>query len=191
MKQLKKSFQIHCSKLLIPWMAFLRDKASKKLLFGKRFEKEVLNLSNELKRIRNVLDDAKKRGYKENIVKDWLKRLEDVSYEMDDVLDEWDIALLKLKMERDRSKVWSSIQPSYYLFKKIAIRRAISKKIKNVKEQLDVILVEKDRYNVVISQPTTHPLPKSWRVQSTSSIDLEEVHGREPDREILVSKLRP
>ncbi|KAL8541433.1 hypothetical protein ACS0TY_002628 [Phlomoides rotata] len=43
----------------------------------------------------------------------------------------------------------------------------------------------------MISQPTTHPLPKSWRVQYTSSIDLEEVHGREPDREILVSKLRP
>ncbi|KAL8535840.1 hypothetical protein ACS0TY_011469 [Phlomoides rotata] len=80
-------------------------------------------------------------------------------------------------MERDRSK-------------KIAIRCAISQK-KIVEEQLDVILVEKDRYNFVISQPTTHPLPKSWRVQSTSSIDLEEVHGREPNREILVSKLRP
>ncbi|KAL8512371.1 hypothetical protein ACS0TY_018743 [Phlomoides rotata] len=52
-------------------------------------EKKVLTLSNELKRIRNVLDDAEKRGYKENNVKDWLKRLEVVSYEMDDVLDEW------------------------------------------------------------------------------------------------------
>ncbi|KAL8535841.1 hypothetical protein ACS0TY_011470 [Phlomoides rotata] len=52
-------------------------------------EKKVLTLSNELKRIRNVLDDAEKRGYKENNVKDWLKRLEGVSYEMDDVLDEW------------------------------------------------------------------------------------------------------
>ncbi|KAL8492830.1 hypothetical protein ACS0TY_024142 [Phlomoides rotata] len=52
-------------------------------------EKEVLSLYNELKRIGNVLDDAEKRGYKENSVKDWSKRLEDVSYEMDDVLDEW------------------------------------------------------------------------------------------------------
>ena len=52
-------------------------------------EKELLNLSDKLKTITNVLDDAEKRGFKEQSVKSWLKKLENTAYEMDDILDEW------------------------------------------------------------------------------------------------------
>ncbi|KAL8466180.1 hypothetical protein ACS0TY_035332 [Phlomoides rotata] len=36
---------------------------------------------------------------------------------------------------------------------------------------------------------TPDPLPPSWRDQSTSLIDLGEVHGRDRERDILVNKL--
>ncbi|KAG6399156.1 hypothetical protein SASPL_140631 [Salvia splendens] len=52
-------------------------------------KKEVVGLSNKLKTIRDVVDDAEKRGVKDQSVQNWLKMLEDTAYDMDDILDEW------------------------------------------------------------------------------------------------------
>ncbi|KAL8497171.1 hypothetical protein ACS0TY_020744 [Phlomoides rotata] len=61
-------------------------------------DKEVLNLSSELKSLKNVLDDAENRRFQEKNINHWLSKLEGTSYEMEGILDEWNYALLKLKM---------------------------------------------------------------------------------------------
>ncbi|KAL8501980.1 hypothetical protein ACS0TY_021203 [Phlomoides rotata] len=119
-----------------------------------------------------------------------VEKLEQTSYEMEQVLDEWNYALLKLKMRvvaPPKHEVCSFITSS--CLKKVVVRRDISKKIKNVIQQLDQILREKNRYNFITCAPTTDSLPNSWRVQSTSLIDLEEVRGRDRDMDILIGKL--
>ncbi|KAL9156947.1 hypothetical protein ABFS82_09G113800 [Erythranthe guttata] len=158
-------------------------------------DKEVESLSEELNTVRNVLEDAEKKGCKDKSVKDWLTRLENTSYEMDDVLDEWNYSILKFRIEQsddfvppNKKKVWSFIPTSCMCFKNVFIRHDIALKIKEVKARLDLILAEKDRYGFVISQPIDQSR-EPWRVQSTSLVDLEEVCGRELERENLVSKL--
>ncbi|KAK4388532.1 putative disease resistance protein RGA3 [Sesamum angolense] len=44
--------------------------------------------------------DAERRRYKDKTVQNWLKKLEDVSYDVDDVLDEWNFGALKLHIQR-------------------------------------------------------------------------------------------
>ncbi|KAG6416185.1 hypothetical protein SASPL_123609 [Salvia splendens] len=66
---------------------------------GTGVEKELLELSNKLETIRNVLEDAEKRGVNDQRIKCWLKKLEATTYEMDDILDEWNYSLLKHKTE--------------------------------------------------------------------------------------------
>ncbi|KAL7140231.1 hypothetical protein ABFS83_09G108000 [Erythranthe nasuta] len=163
-------------------------------------DKEVESLSNELNTVRNVLEDAEKKGCKDKSVKDWLTRLENTSYEMDDVLDEWNYSILKFRIEESddvgagadvfpsKKKVWSFIPSSCMCFKKVAIRHDIALKIKEVKTRLHLVLAEKDRYGFITSEPID-PSRESWRVQSTSLIDLEEVCGRDLERENMVSKL--
>ncbi|CAL9010699.1 unnamed protein product, partial [Prunus brigantina] len=46
------------------------------------------------------LEDAEKRQVKEAIVRDWLEKLKDVSYEMDGVLDEWNTEFLRQQVEK-------------------------------------------------------------------------------------------
>ncbi|KAH6771453.1 hypothetical protein C2S52_016256 [Perilla frutescens var. hirtella] len=159
-------------------------------------DKELLDLSDKMKNIRNVLDDADRKQFKEKTVKDWLWKLEQTSYEMEDVLDEWNYAILQHNIESQSQsaassnrKVCSFIPCSCFCFKKLVVRHDIAKKIQNLKSRLDEILREKDVYNFVISHPQNDPSPASWRVQSTSLIDLAEVQGRNHDRDILVSKL--
>lgn len=161
-------------------------------------DKELLHLSQELKNIRNVLDDADMKQFKDKSVKDWLWRLEQTSFQIEDVLDEWSYAILRHKMEhhtsQSQSRKLSSFIPSSscLCFNKLVVRHDISRKIQNLKSRLDEILKEKDRYNFVISQPKNDPSPApaaSWRVQSTSLIDSAQVQGRSHDLNTLVSKL--
>ncbi|KAH9689142.1 hypothetical protein KPL70_015382 [Citrus sinensis] len=61
--------------------------------------KEVKKLSRNLQAIQAVLHDAEKRQVKEESVRLWLDQLRDVSYNMEDVLEEWSTARLKLKID--------------------------------------------------------------------------------------------
>ncbi|KAK4395130.1 putative disease resistance protein RGA1 [Sesamum angolense] len=132
--------------------------------------KEVDYLSSKLNTIRNVLEDAERRRYKDKTIQSWLNKLEDVSYDIDDVLDEWNFAALKLQIEG-----------------KVATRRDIAKKIKELKERLSVILNEKDEFSFIVNQPVN--AQESTRDRSTSLVDVSDIHGREKDRDVLVSKL--
>ncbi|KAK4395136.1 putative disease resistance protein RGA3 [Sesamum angolense] len=156
-------------------------------------KKEVGYLSSELDAIRNVLEDAERRRYKDKTVRNWLKRLEDVSYDIDDVLDEWNYGLLKLQVEGSQDlhltmmKVCSFIPSSCMCLNKVAIRRDIAKKIKGLKERLAMIVKKKNDYDFIVKQPVEPR--ESARVQSVSLVDLSEIQGREAEKDILVEKL--
>ncbi|KAL8556677.1 hypothetical protein ACS0TY_004213 [Phlomoides rotata] len=167
-------------------------------------EEEVRKLGQELNTIRNVLEDAENRRFQDNNINTWLWKLRQTSNEIEDILDEWKYALLKLH-NGERSpdddddadppnflqKVCSCIPSSSCLCfnVKVVARHEIAKKILIVKAQLNEILEEANRYGFQISEPTAYPLPEFGRVQSTSFINTEEVQGRGKDVDTLVDKL--
>ncbi|XP_027171743.1 disease resistance protein RGA2-like [Coffea eugenioides] len=67
-------------------------------------EEEVANIKRKLETIQNVLHDAERRRQSEKPVAKWLEELEDITYEMDDVLDEWNIKIQKPKYEGTHQK---------------------------------------------------------------------------------------
>ncbi|XP_057793091.1 uncharacterized protein LOC131009694 [Salvia miltiorrhiza] len=164
--------------------AFIEDRVN--LVRG--VKKQLLHLSDKLHTIRDVLDDAENRGVKDQSVKNWLKKLEDTAYEMDDILDEWNYALLKHKMPKQKVNC-SFIPSSWFCSNKVGVRHDTAIKIQIVKATLDQILKEKDDFNFVISLPAIVPVPKSWRDQSTSSIEFDKVYGRDEDRDNIVRQL--
>ncbi|TXG65403.1 hypothetical protein EZV62_006678 [Acer yangbiense] len=69
-----------------------------RLVVGVR--KQVEKLTNNFKAIQLVLADAQQRQVKEDTaVGLWLDKLKDATYDMDDILDEWNTAILKLQVE--------------------------------------------------------------------------------------------
>ncbi|XP_047977750.1 putative disease resistance protein RGA3 isoform X2 [Salvia hispanica] len=176
----------------------LEDKIWYEVNLVRGVKDELLFLSKKLKTIREVLDDAEKRGVKDNSVKSWLKKLEATAYEMDDILDEWNYSLLKDKMEGSaepeptKQKIGCSfIRSSCLCFKKVSVRRDIAKKIETVKAMLEQIYKERNEFNFVISSSATDPVPTPWRVQSTHFVDLTKVHGEDihKKKEDIVRKL--
>ncbi|KAL8486210.1 hypothetical protein ACS0TY_023056 [Phlomoides rotata] len=170
--------------------ALLEEQAVYHVNLVRGAEEEVRKLGQELNTIRNVLEDAENRRFQDKSINTWLWKLRHTSYGMEDILDEWEYALLKLHNAPPKEKVCSFILSSSCLcFKKVVARHKISKKILNVKARLDEILKEAKIYGFKIYEPTAYPLPEFGRDQSTSFINTEEVQGRGRDGETLVDKL--
>ncbi|KAL1538214.1 putative disease resistance protein RGA1 [Salvia divinorum] len=174
--------------------AIIEDRIRYEFNLVRGVDEELLDLSDKLKTIKNVLDDAENRGVKESSVKGWLKKLENTAYEMDDILDEWNYELLKRETEasaKSKQKIGCSFIPSPCLcFKKVSIgvRRNTGKKIENVKAKLDQIFKEKDVYKF---ESNSQPRTDFVKPQSISMIDLKKVYGSDikMKKNEIVSKL--
>ncbi|XP_030510545.1 putative disease resistance protein RGA3 [Cannabis sativa] len=182
-------------------------------------KKDVKKLKKSLKYIQDLLVDAGTRQLDSQWLKQWLSDLEDISFDMDDVLDEWNSAILKSEIERfdqegkgtcedgdDSSdhvcakKVCFPVLPSSWLcFKKVnqVIRHCdFAKRIKKLTNELDIIKNDGHDHGIVIgaigmySQQQYNPssIVKS-RITTISLVEETEIHGRDDDKEILVSKL--
>ncbi|KAK4566178.1 hypothetical protein RGQ29_002413 [Quercus rubra] len=98
-------------------------------------EEELRGLGESLTMIRAVLTDAERRQVKDESVKLWLQKLEDVAYEADDVLDEFAYENLRQNIEvgnqrkRKVRDICSTSNP-------ILFRTKMAKKIKAVQEKL-------------------------------------------------------
>ncbi|KAJ9692903.1 hypothetical protein PVL29_011825 [Vitis rotundifolia] len=154
-------------------------------------ETEIQSLTDTLQVVRAVVADAEKRQVKEELVKVWLQRLKDIAYQMDDVLDEWSTSLLKSQIERPESpsmskkKVSSCIPSPCICFKRVAGRRDIALKIKDIKQQVDDIANQSNRFNFTSRFSNEEP----QRLITISAVDISEVCGRDKDRDTILRQL--
>ena len=158
------------------------------------FKEEVQKLETKFRTIQAVLNDAEKRQLKEEAVKLWLDKLKGVSYEIDDVLDEWNTAMIKEEIEKQQKedenaetsttknrKVRSFISvPNFFQY------RDIARKIKELNEKLDEINKEKEVYGFELSTAIEEVVE---RPKTTSYVDASDILGRDKVKDDLVSIL--
>ncbi|KDO65297.1 hypothetical protein CISIN_1g046918mg, partial [Citrus sinensis] len=141
-------------------------------------EEEVENLHRRFHLIKAVVEDAEKRQMKENAVRVWLDDLKHASYDMEDVLDEWNTAIRKLQMKRSsrdtnasqpvRTVRPSFIIPSYWFSPGQLVRRHdIATKIKNVDKKVDNIVRDINAYG------TTSFLDESYEVRGREHLQIK------------------
>jgi signal recognition particle GTPase len=155
-------------------------------------KKQVDKLKSNLLDIQSVLEDADRKQVKDKAVRDWVDKLKDVCYDMDDVLDEWSTAILRWKMEeaeentRSRQKMrCSSLRSPCFCLNQVVRRRDIALKIKEVCEKVDDIAKARDTYGFALYRATD----ELQRLNSTSFVDESSVIGRDVEKKTVVSKL--
>nr|GLL30054.1 putative disease resistance protein RGA3 isoform X1 [Ipomoea trifida] len=151
-------------------------------------EKEIRNLTSKLKKIREVLDDAEKKSFKEKDIELWIEDIKDFSYQVDDVLDEWRTRTLMRQQMESPEASRSSFLPSPSKFKRFVMHRDIAKKIKELDSTLDRITKEKDQFKFNTCA-ASHSDQESKRVTTTFDVDVSEIQGRKSDASALISKL--
>jgi hypothetical protein len=157
-------------------------------------KEEIQKLESKFRTIQAVLNDAEKRQVKEEAVKLWLDKLKDVSYEMDDVLDEWNTAMIQAAIAKEeeegeaetstakKRKVLPLIPNIIF---SILQHRDFAKKIKELNEKLDEIIKERQMYGFEL----TGAIEVVERPKTTSFVDVSEICGRDNVEGDLVSIL--
>ncbi|CAL1384889.1 unnamed protein product [Linum trigynum] len=165
-------------------------------------EKDVEKLTSTFTAIEALLLDAEERQLKSASIENWLKKLKDVSYEIDDMLDEWRTEILKQRLEGDDDVVGGCLElkllqisdvlkrvcpflPVYcFSTHEIGLRYDIASRIKSLNERLDDIDKEKILHNFTPKQTASFSsLPTS------SVIDFSDLKVRQGEFEILRGKL--
>ncbi|KAL9448486.1 hypothetical protein AB3S75_015885 [Citrus x aurantiifolia] len=77
------------SPLLEQLISFAVEEVKQQVMLVTGVKQEVKKLTSHLQAIQAVLSDAEQRQVKEESVRLWLGPLKDVSYDIEDVLDEW------------------------------------------------------------------------------------------------------
>ncbi|KAL6297255.1 hypothetical protein ACE6H2_005397 [Prunus campanulata] len=162
-------------------------------------KEDVEKFTQTLRVIRLVLEDAEQRQVTDQAVKIWLDGLKDISYQMVDVLDEWNYDILKQQVEKQeregdpttlvtKMKVCFSCFFSCFGFGKVNqvfLRHDISQKIKDLNDKLTEINEERKQYQFLsIQQPQQPQGP-----QTASFVNMSEIFGRENDKNLLITKL--
>ncbi|KAB5513701.1 hypothetical protein DKX38_027607 [Salix brachista] len=154
---------------------------------------EVRKLESNFQAIQAVLADAEQRQLKEGSIKHWIGQLKDVSYDMDDVLDEWSTAIeksqKKVNDEHPRKtikKVCSFRIFSCFCFREVGLRFHVARKIQTLNDRIDGIVREKNTFHFKLSEGGPD-LPQ--RKITAPFIDAAELKGREKDKGTIVKML--
>ncbi|PSS24448.1 Disease resistance RPP13-like protein [Actinidia chinensis var. chinensis] len=147
-------------------------------------DKLLRKLKIKLMELDLVLDDAERKQFTHQSVKNWLEELKDVVYHADDLLDEIATEALRLKVESQYQTGLNQVRAPISTPTSLLDAEFVSK-IEEVVDGLEDFAKQKDVLGLkeVASQKWSHRLP------STSLVDESRVFGRESDKEEIIKLL--
>ncbi|KAL5757594.1 hypothetical protein ACOSP7_020205 [Xanthoceras sorbifolium] len=169
----------------------LQQEVEEKVRLVVGVDEEVKKLTSNFQAIESVLEDAECKQVKQKDVRDWLDKLKDVSYDIEDVLDEWNTAIQKLRIMEDENasklvtKVCSLMSCYRFCCRRVVIHHDIANKINGINQTLDVIAMEKNRLNL----SSIKGARGVEREITTSFVDESEIHGRDDDKKEIKNLL--
>ena len=120
--------------------------------------KELMKLTMKLDTINGVLLDAEKKREESDAVKAWVRRLKDVVYEADDLLDEFET------LELQPGGVSIQVSDFFLSSNQLLFRFKMSNRVKNIKDEIDKIVKEIPLLNLIRGNIITHRGGESsWR----------------------------
>ncbi|KAL5979585.1 hypothetical protein ACLOJK_019491, partial [Asimina triloba] len=155
---------------------------------------ELEKLRDTFQSIQALLADAESRQAADESVNLWLSRLRGVAYDIDDLLDEWVICGLEEEEEEaehdddDRNKVRACLLSPCTALDHVASRYMIARRIKEIRERLDQIDGEKNRFSFSSSSGGGGRQLVSSRPHTGSLIE-EEMMGRDKDKAEIINRL--
>ncbi|GAU47909.1 hypothetical protein TSUD_238760 [Trifolium subterraneum] len=155
------------------------------------FDQDLKRLASLLTTIKATLEDAEEKQFTDNAIKDWLLKLKDAAYVLDDILDECATKALEMEYQGFNCGLSHKVHSSCLSFihpKHVAFRYKLAKKMKRIGERLDEISVERSKFHLIEIVRERRGGVLDWR-QTTSIINQPLVHGRDEDKYKIVDFL--
>ncbi|KAG4123493.1 hypothetical protein ERO13_D11G330200v2 [Gossypium hirsutum] len=177
------------------------DSALKFVANHNQLHQQLKQWQSILPDIQAVLEDAEKKQIKNMGVKKWLEDLQDLAYDVDDILDEFAYEELRLKLKKSQAQAstsnvrkliptcftGTSFAPTSFLFKNSMIP-----KVKEITARLNSLTTRRSSLGLseILSQAPTSK-GKQPRLQPTSVLDgVVEYVGRHKEKTEMIEFLK-
>ncbi|CAL5394450.1 unnamed protein product [Camellia sinensis] len=154
-------------------------------------DKEMKKLSSTLTTIQAVLEDAEQKKFQDKAIQNWLRKLNDAAYEVEDILDDCTTEALQYESKRlsfsSLKKVISTSLLTYPV-ENILFRHKIGNRMKDAIENLNAIAEERMKFHlreVVVEKR----VELADRRETSSALTQPQLYGREEDKEKIVKML--
>ncbi|CAL5382948.1 unnamed protein product [Camellia sinensis] len=167
--------------------------ASSKLPTFEGIGAQLTNWTNMLSQIEALLIDAEDKQRTDRAVNLWLDDLQDLAYDLDDLVDEFTTEALRQNLkakppQASSSKVWNPI-PNFKP-KDVIFNFKMRSKIEEINTRLRTSFDRSSQLNLVKIVGTTTPTTKTWqRPESTSLLKEPRVYGREKGQRKIIELL--
>ncbi|KAL3642075.1 hypothetical protein CASFOL_012890 [Castilleja foliolosa] len=163
------------------------------------FKNDLKKLQKTLSMVNDVLHDAEKRQVADKPVKRWLRELEDLAFDADNVIDEFNYHLLSKKVGANKNKTVTKKVQSFFSSSNdnntIAYRLKLGRRIKDISERLKSINRQANEFGLQTrlagAQAPVSGSDASGSME-TDSFTVDPIFlGRENDVSRIVEKLIP
>ncbi|KAL2514484.1 putative disease resistance RPP13-like protein 1 [Forsythia ovata] len=138
--------------------------------------------------IQAVLTDAENKQTRNEAVKKWLNDLQDLAYDLDDLVDKLNTEAVQRKLmetdEKGTSQVQKLLSTFSNNFSDFISERGINSELEEINDRLEDLSQQISMISLVRSSDKTEK-----RLQLTSVVEESEVYGREKDKEDILKKL--
>ncbi|XXG48304.1 hypothetical protein AAC387_Pa02g2794 [Persea americana] len=158
-------------------------------------KKEVEKLHSKFTAIRARLGKAEMKQFTDETVRDWLRKIREVGYEVEDILDEWRTDAFLSQRDKDGIGNQRTVGfPSFFhrpFFKRLKLRHETGQRIRELTERLDGISKEKIDFSWYEDHNIEEvELMTKMKARETGSlIDESMVFGRDRVKEIIINEL--
>ncbi|PPS07135.1 hypothetical protein GOBAR_AA13511 [Gossypium barbadense] len=143
---------------------------------------EVQTLESTLTAIQAVLHDAEQKQWKSKAIQNWLGKLKQAAYDLEDVLDDFNAEALRQRDARSNVTVFFSPQNP------LLFRLNMAHKLKDAREKLDAIAEERSKFHLREGVAEAETGRNRDRITS-SLVNESEVIGRGDEKAEIVSML--
>lgn len=154
------------------------------LIWGVRDELQMLQ--QIVTQVKAVLLNAEQKQAN-NQVKVWLQSLEDVVYDADDVLDVFYCEAQRRQLVPGKNKISNQVCIFFSSSNQLAFRRKIGRKIKHIKERLNVIASLRTNFHLEERFEETQLITRER--ETSSFVRVENIIGRDEDKKAVVQLL--
>lgn len=155
--------------------------------------------SKNLSRIRAVLSDAEEKQFTNQYVKIWLDDLQDLAYDLDDIVDELEFEILrrnltsKFQASTSKSiKFFSNFRVSNFSTRAIMFNFRFGSKIDQISSRLEKISIDKFALDLEEENKIggiKHNITLTRKRFSTSLVESSSVYGRKEDLDEIIKLL--
>ncbi|GFQ00710.1 putative disease resistance protein rga3 [Phtheirospermum japonicum] len=159
----------------------------------RNFKKDLEKLQKTISMVNDLLHDAEKRQVTDSAVKRWLRELEALAFEADNVFDDISYQLLSKKVGPTENKTVMKKVQSFFSCScssndhTISHRLQLGRRIKDINEMLKSINQQANEFGLQ-TRIASAQAPVS-EIPETDSFSADPVYGREYDVSMIVKKL--